>query len=129
MPIAVALDLHGNITQAMLDATDGLFGVHFYPHTDSYERGAECVDFVCRMLRREITPVMHLETLPMMIPTSSTDLQPGKRLNELCVEWEQRPGMIDCTIFHGFPYTDVPAVGMTVLTITDGNPDASSGSR
>ncbi len=122
VPIAVALDLHGNITPAMLDHADGLFGVHFYPHVDSYERGVECVDFVSRILRGEITPVMHLETLPMMIPTSSTDLQPGKRLNELCAQWEQRPGIIDCTIFHGFPYTDVPAVGMTVVTITDGDP-------
>ncbi len=119
MPIAVALDLHGNITPAMLDHADGLFGVNFYPHTDSYERGAESLQFLCRLLRGEIAPVMHLEQLPMMIPTCSTDLEPGKRLNSLCWEWEKRPGMIDCTIFHGFPYTDVPAVGMTVLTITD----------
>ena len=122
VPIAVSLDLHGNITQAMLDHADGLFGVHFYPHVDAYERGAECVAFVQRMLQGEIKPVMHLEQLPMMIPTSSTDLQPGKRLNELCWEWEKRPGMIDCTIFHGFPYTDIPEVGMTVVTITNNDP-------
>jgi microcystin degradation protein MlrC len=58
----------------------------------------------------------------MMIPTCSTDLEPGKGLNALCRQWEQRPGMIDCTIFHGFAYTDVPAVGISVLTITDNDP-------
>ena len=57
----------------------------------------------------------------MMISTCTTDLDPGKRLNELCWEWEKRPGLLDCTIFHGFPYTDVPAVGMTVVTIADGD--------
>jgi microcystin degradation protein MlrC len=122
IPVAVTLDLHGNITQQMLDNADGLFGVNFYPHTDSYERGEEAIAFLHRMLKGEIKPVMHLEQLPMMIPTCSTDLEPGKRLNALCWEWEKRPGMIDCTIFHGFPYTDVPAVGMTVLTITDNDP-------
>lgn len=122
VPIAVSLDLHGNITQAMLDHADGLFGNWYYPHTDGYERGAECIDYVCQLLAGEIHPVMHLEQLPMMIPTCSTDLEPGKRLNALCQSWEQRPGLIDCTIFHGFALTDVPAVGMTVLTIADGDP-------
>jgi microcystin degradation protein MlrC len=121
VPIAVSLDLHGNITQAMVDNADGLFGTNFYPHTDSYERGAEAVAFLDRLLRREIRPVMHLETLPMLIPTYSTDLEPGKRLNGLTWEWEARPDILDCTIFHGFPYTDVPAVGMSVLAIADGD--------
>lgn len=105
VPIAVALDLHGNITPAMVEQADGLFGVNFYPHTDSYERGAEAMGFLDRVLRGEIRPVMHLERLPMIIPTSTTDLDPGKRLNEMCWEWEKRPGLLDCTIFHGFPYT------------------------
>ncbi len=121
VPIAVALDLHGNITQAMVDRADGLFGVNFYPHTDSYERGAEAIGFLHRLLAGEIKPVMHLERLPMMIPTCSTDIEPGKRLNGLAWEWEARPGLLDCTIFHGFPYTDVPAVGMSVLAIADGD--------
>lgn len=121
VPIAVALDLHGNITQAMLDHADGLFGTNFYPHTDSFERGAEALAFLVRLLRREIRPVMHLTTLPMVISTCSTDLEPGRRMNELCWEWEARPGLLDVTIFHGFPYTDVPAVGVSVLTIADGD--------
>jgi microcystin degradation protein MlrC len=122
IPVAASLDLHGNITPQMLDHADGLFGNWLYPHTDSYERGAETMAFLYRMLQGEIKPVMHLEQLPMMIPTCSTDLEPGKGLNALCRQWEQRPGMIDCTIFHGFAYTDVPAVGISVLTITDNDP-------
>ncbi len=122
VPIAASLDLHGNITPLMLEKANGLFGNSYYPHTDSYERGAEAMDFLSRLLTHAIAPVMHLEQLPVMIPTCSTDLEPGTRLNALCREWEQRPGMLDCTIFHGFPYTDVPAVGMSVLTITDNDP-------
>lgn len=122
IPIAVTLDLHGNITQEMLDHATGLFGNWYYPHTDSYERGQEAIAFLKQVLDGAIRPVMHLEVLPMMITTCSTDLQPGKRLNGLCQEWEQRPGLIDCTIFHGFAYTDVPAVAMSVVTIADNDP-------
>ncbi len=126
VPVAAALDLHGNITPEMLEHADGLFGVNYYPHVDAYERGAEALEFLVRVLRQEIRPVMFLERLPMIIPTSSTDLDPGKRLNELAQEWERRPRILDCTIFHGFPYTDVPPVGMSVLTIADGDADLAS---
>jgi microcystin degradation protein MlrC len=125
VPIAAALDLHGNITPRMLQPADGLFGVNFYPHVDSYERGAEVVSFLQRTVRGLIRPVMHLELLPMMIATTTTDLDPAKRLNELCWQIEERPGVIDCTIFHGFPMTDVPAVGMSVLAIADGDEAAA----
>jgi microcystin degradation protein MlrC len=122
IPVAVTLDLHGNITPEMVRHATGLFGNWYYPHTDSYERGQEAMAFLQQVLNGTIRPVMHLEQLPMMISTCSTDLEPGKRLNAFCQEWEQRPGMIDCTIFHGFAYTDVPAVGMSVVTITDNDP-------
>lgn len=121
VPVAVVLDLHGNITQEMVDQADGLFGDNFYPHIDCYERGAEAMQFLYRMLNGEIKPVMHFERLPMMIPTFATDLDPAGQLNRLCWEWEKKPGILDCTIFHGFPYTDVPAVGMSVLALADGD--------
>ena len=31
--------------------------------------------------------------------------------------------MIDCTFFHGFPYTDIPQVGASVVVTTNGDPD------
>jgi microcystin degradation protein MlrC len=121
IPLVATLDLHGNITQAMVEHADGLFGVNFFPHTDSYERGAEAMAFVCQLLRGQVRPVMYLERLPMMITANSTDLAPMRRLNECCWAWEKQPNLVDCTIFHGFPYTDVPVVGMSVLAIADGD--------
>lgn len=120
--IAAPLDLHGNITQAMLDLADGLFGVHLYPHTDSYERGAEALGFLVDVLEGKVRPAMHLETLPMMIPTTTTDLDPGRKMNELCWELEKEtPGLLDVAVFHGFPYTDVPCVGVSVLAVANGD--------
>jgi microcystin degradation protein MlrC len=125
VPIVATLDLHGNVTEKMVDVADGLFGVNLYPHTDSFDRGSEAMTFLHRLLRGEIAPAMHLERLPMLMPLSSTDVDPARRLNSLCWDWEQRPGMLDCTIFHGFPYTDVPVVGTSVLAITNGDAAAA----
>src|SRR5438034_34444 len=103
----------------MLRHSTGLFGVNYYPHVDSYERGREAVDFLRQVHEGKFRPVMHLESLPMMIPPTTTDLDPAKRFNELAWEIEEREAILDCTIFHGFPMTDVPAVGMSVLVMAD----------
>ena len=125
IPIAASLDLHGNLTEAMLENVQGLFGVHLYPHTDSYERGAEVIDFLVRVVRGDLKPVLHLERLPMMIAATTTDLEPMKALNDLAREAEKRPHVVDCTIFHGFPWTDVPGVGVSILAIADGHAAAA----
>jgi microcystin degradation protein MlrC len=125
VPIAATLDLHGNVTREMLVHATGLFGVNFYPHVDSYERGQEAIGFLQAVHERKIRPVMHLERLPMMIAPTTTDLDPAKKFNELAWEIEDRQGILDCTIFHGFPMTDVPAVGMSVLVTADGDLSAA----
>jgi microcystin degradation protein MlrC len=121
LPIVVSLDLHGNLSQAMADAVDLALGVHYYPHTDMYERGHEAVSLIPRLLSGEIKPVTHVESLPMLLSTSTTNLDPAKSVTEFCQTLEQLPGVIDVTFFHGFPYTDVPQVGVHIVAITNGD--------
>ncbi|MEH7325790.1 M81 family metallopeptidase [Cytobacillus firmus] len=119
IPVVVTLDLHGNITDQMVKEADVLLGVNFYPHVDCYERGKEAIDITKQILLEEIHPKMSLKKLPLMIPTSTTNLPPAKHINELCWTREKNEKIIDCTFFHGFPYTNIPEVGVTVVAITN----------
>lgn len=121
VPVVATLDLHANVTEGMIGEADALLGVNFYPHTDSFERGEEAVDLARRILEGSARPVMGLTRLPLMIPTSTTNLPPAKTVNGACWAKEGEPRVLDCTFFHGFPYADVPVVGTSVLTITDGD--------
>jgi microcystin degradation protein MlrC len=122
VPIVAALDLHGNITDRMVDAFDAIFGNQLYPHTDGHERGHEAVSAIPRILDGTWSPTIHVEHLPMLLPASTTDPgEPAAEVNERCRAVEQRPGVIDCTVFHGFPYVDVPHVGVHVVVTTDGD--------
>lgn len=121
MPIAATLDLHGNITPRTVDLATGLFCVHEYPHTDAFERGQEAMEFVVKVLAGRIHPVMAIEVLPLMIPASTTRLEPARSINALCHQWEREPGMLHCTFIHGFVQTDIPEVGVTVVALADGD--------
>lgn len=119
LPIIVTLDLHANVTEKMVASADVLLGVKCYPHTDSFDRGKEAVDLAQQIVTGQLLPVMHLTRLPLMIPTSTTNLPPARDINQICREWERVPQIVDCTFFHGFPYADVPVVGVSVLAVAN----------
>ncbi len=121
-PVIVTLDLHGNVTQTMVDEATVLLGCHLYPHVDAFERGVEAIELAARIARGEISPTPYLVQPPMLIPTSTTDVDPAKAINAICAEWEARPGIIDCTFMHGFPYTDIPRAGVSIVVTADGDP-------
>ncbi len=123
VPLVCTLDLHGNTTQAMADLVDLMLGVHEYPHVDMYERGVEVVEALTHLVDGEWQPVTHVERLPILLPTSTTFGGPAGDIRDACLSAESHPDVIDCTFFHGFPYTDVPHVGASVVVTTNANPD------
>lgn len=123
IPIVVTLDLHGNMTQEMVDHADALFPCHHYPHIDMYERGQEAIEIIPKLISGEVKPAKHLVVLPMVIPTTTSNLPPIKDINEICFEHETNPRVIDCAICHGFAPADIPQVGITVMVMTDDNPE------
>jgi microcystin degradation protein MlrC len=125
VPLVVTLDLHGHLTQAMLDHADILLNCHEYPHVDLYERGEEAVDLAVKLVRGEIAPVTHAVILPMLLPPATTLSGPGKTITDACYAFEQDPVVIDCAVVHGFPHTDVPICSTAVVVTTDGEPETS----
>lgn len=121
-PVIATLDLHGNVTPTMVEQATVLLGCHLYPHVDAFERGVEAIELAARIVRGEVSPVAHLVQIPMLIPTSTTDVDPAKAINAICAQWEARPGIVDCTFMHGFPYTDIPRAGVTITATADGDP-------
>ncbi len=123
VPIVVPLDLHGNITPEMGHHIDVMLGVQEYPHTDMFERGVESITLVPALVEGSIRPTTHVERLPLLLPTSTTDAGPAADIRDRCLAAEKQAGVIDASFFHGFPYTDIGATGASVVVITDNDPE------
>lgn len=122
-PLIGTLDLHCHSTDLMIQSATALLTVHEYPHVDGYERGYEAVELAVKTVRGEVTPVMHVTVLPMMIAPITSFHGPAREINELCWEWEAKPGVIDVAFIHGYPHSDVPIVSTSVMATVDGDPD------
>ncbi len=121
VPVVASFDLHGNITQDMADALDGVFACHHYPHIDLHERAAEAVALIQRMLEENFRPVTHVSSAPMLIPFATTFIGAGKAKLAQILLAEEEQGVIDVSWFHGFPYTDIVHVGTSVAVTTEGD--------
>ena len=124
VPIAVTLDFHANIGQAMVDAVDIVTTYDTYPHRDEAERAREAVALLARTVRGEIRPTAALVKPPMMpVPQGQfTDAPPFKDLIAAARAME-RDDALTVTVAGGFPYADVPVAGSGFLVITDGQPE------
>ncbi len=120
LPIAVALDLHTNLTAAMVDNVTVLAGYKTYPHIDIYKTGERAGKLLLRALAGEIRPVMAWRRLPLLAHTlrMGTDDQPMRDLITRAVRFE-REGPLDVSVFGGFPMADIPHPGFSVLAVAD----------
>ena len=121
-PLLTTLDLHGSISAEMNQVYDLMLGVYHYPHTDMYERGVEAIESAVRIAAGDWQPTTHVERLPLLLPTSTTDVPPASDIRQRCLDMGAQPGVIRAAFFHGFPYTDTPKAGASVVVTTDNDP-------
>ena len=122
VPIVATLDLHGNITAAMAEVIDVMLGCHEYPHVDLYDRGVEAIELLGGLVGGSTRATSFVQQLPMMLTTSTTDAGfPAADVRDRCLAAEKTDGVVDATFFHGFPYTDVPASGSSIVVTTNGD--------
>src|SRR5699024_5453803 len=56
-PIAIGLDMHSNIYEAIVANSDVVAGYHTYPHVDMFETGRRAARALVAQIRGEVRPV------------------------------------------------------------------------
>jgi microcystin degradation protein MlrC len=123
LPVVTTLDLHANVSQAMVERATATMAYRTNPHLDQRERGLEAADLLLRTLRGEVRPVQHLESPPMLIQISKQHTAGGaaRELYELAAEVMDWPGVLSASITMGFYYADVAEMGAAAIVVADGD--------
>jgi microcystin degradation protein MlrC len=127
VPIVAVLDLHANLTQAMVDLADVLVPYNSYPHVDMAERGAEAARLAVQIARREVKPTTGYVKLPLapVTPKQFSGIEPTKSVMSKAFEIESRTGVLNAAVCFAFAYADIPHVGMGVTVTTDDDQTAA----
>lgn len=107
LPIVVSLDLHANVTRAMLQHADALVAFRTYPHIDYVKTGERAAELLERLLRQGRREASASERLPFLISinTQGTASQPAKGCYELLEEVDARYGTVS-SFCMAFPASD-----------------------
>ncbi|MBM3548858.1 MAG: M81 family metallopeptidase [Alphaproteobacteria bacterium] len=130
VPIAVSCDLHGHITPAMTRHAQILIGYREYPHDDTHETGARAATLLLRTIRGQIRPVSRFRRAPMILPAQRQRTKgdgPMREIIDLARGREADGTVLAASYFCVQPWLDLPGVGVTAVTVADG--DAAAADR
>ena len=121
VPIGVALDMHANIARQLVDNADIVTVYQTNPHIDAHAQAMDCARLVLRLVRGEIQPTRALQTPPLLVNIlcQGTSDAPMRELLQFAETQKQRPGVLSLSVVEGYPYADVPEMGMSFIAITD----------
>jgi microcystin degradation protein MlrC len=125
LPIGVTLDLHGNISQQLVDHCDFAVAYKTNPHVDQRECGLKAAKLMARRVRGEIRPCMALAKPPLIVNIMAQDTheEPMRYLMDEARHLEFRPGILTASLLPGFAYADVPQMGPSILVVSDNDAD------
>lgn len=122
--IVGTFDPHGNEDEEFLRHADMAFAVKYFPHYDSHLQGERAARMLVRAIRGDYKPATVTQRVPIISPTvlQWTGASPWMDLVQRALTWEAREPDVYVNFFFGFPFADVPDVGMTFQVMTNGDP-------
>ena len=124
IPIVVSLDLHGILTDRMLEHSDAIVAYHTYPHVDFFETGQRAAWLLLRIVSGEVKPVTAKVAIPALVRGDELITATGLfgQSIRLAQQVETGPRGLSAGMFIGNPFTDVPSLQTYSFVVTDNDP-------
>lgn len=124
VPVGVALDLHGNITDKMVRNADVMVGFKTYPHVDMYETGEHAGRLLLAMLQGQGDHAVCWRRLPLMSHTlRSTTLGGAMQRAVGAARAAEAEGVPAVSVFAGFSLADIEAPCVSVVVTGRNTPE------
>ncbi|NGP17141.1 M81 family metallopeptidase [Devosia aurantiaca] len=120
--ISASYDLHGNVSQRIVDALDMFSTYRTAPHIDVQDTMRRSVTMLVRALRSGKKPLVAWAPVPVLLPgeRTSTQDEPARSFYTQIHEIEEPTGIWDASFQVGYVWADEPrATACAVVTGTD----------
>lgn len=120
VPVVATLDLHANMSEAMVRFSDVLVSYRTNPHVDMAERGTDCARHLRAMLGGLKTHATLIK-LPLAPPSVTQSTAKGTPYADIIRFGQERvrDGVIDVSVLSGFTSGDTPKNGLSVIVTAD----------
>ena len=106
--ISASYDLHGNLSDAIMNQLDLLTAYRTAPHEDALETRARAFDLLAQCLRTNIRPVKAFVPIPLLLSGERTKTidEPGKSVYAEIDKVIGAGGLLDASLLVGFTWAD-----------------------
>jgi microcystin degradation protein MlrC len=126
-PLAITLDLHAQLTPALVDPATVLAAYQTNPHRDHAAIGRRAGELLIGAARGEIEPVAAWRSLPMLTGGGYTIdfLPPMRPLFRRIRSVGKRKPLLTASLFMAHLWNDAPAAGWAAHVVADADRDAA----
>ncbi|MGR6432386.1 M81 family metallopeptidase [Rhizobium sp. PAMB 3174] len=120
--VAASYDLHGNVSQPIIDRLDIFAAYRTAPHIDTQETMERAFSMLVEALKSGVRPGIAWAKIPVLLPgeRTSTEDEPAKGLYGLLPEIDGVAGILDANLMVGYVWADEPrATAAAIMTATD----------
>jgi microcystin degradation protein MlrC len=116
MPIVVSLDLHANVTTAMVELSDAIALYRTYPHIDMMETGQRTYALLRQRIQHGKPFFKAFRKAPFLVPLAAqcTDLEPCRGLYAGLPD-APVGGVLNVDLAMGFPPADIAECGPAIV--------------
>lgn len=123
IPFVVSLDLHGVLTDRMLQHSDAVVAYHTYPHVDFFETGVRAAKLLMKILNGGAKPVTARVKIPALVRGDELITETGSisECIRLAQQIEASDKGLSAAVMWGNPFTDVPELRTNSFVVMDGD--------
>ena len=127
IPIVISVDIHGILTDRMLQLADAVVVYHTYPHIDFYETGARAATLLLKILADGVRPVTARVKIPTLARGDEMITATGAVGECIAKAQEIEAGRcgLAAGVMWGNPFTDVPELRSNAIVVMDGDEEAA----
>lgn len=115
VPVVATLDLHGNVSDRMVQLADAVIAYQTNPHVDMLDRGRDAA-MILHELWAGMKPDVAFIRLPLVPPTVTLLTEAGPYADIMNYGQSLVGGdIVNVSILGGFAYSDTPKNGMAII--------------
>ncbi len=115
VPVVATLDLHGNVSDRMVQLADAVIAYQSNPHVDMLDRGRDAA-MILHELWAGMKPDVAFIRLPLVPPTVTLLTEAGPYADIMNYGQSLVGGdIVNVSILGGFAYSDTPKNGMAII--------------
>lgn len=125
IPIVVTHDFHANVSREIVEEATAVVTYKENPHLDAKERGIHSARILADTIRGKVKPTSAIEKPELFynIVFQNTNTEPLKPIVDETRRLEQNPKILAASLSAGYQWSDIEAMGPSIVVITDNDPE------